>query len=264
MHHSIFIPSWDDLIEHLRTAKVQDGWAGHDLSSEQRDPYYTKWTGAESLDHAIHLAVHGCPVIRDRMDAAVAALPVEQVIEWEFAPVGVLPCIPAYAAGTPESMMFPVEIERQTRIARICVNISASASVSPDAIIQRGAAIVALIDRLQIEGWRIELSVVDQSNHGNDTSSYRIVVKQSQEPIDMDRISFALAHPSMLRRVLFRIHETVFPRYDPGYGSPANLPQHLTDADLNIPHIDHKQVDQMKQVGPNALVEGLWAQAVGA
>lgn len=263
MHHSILIPSWDALIDHLRNAKPQPGWGG-DHSSERVDPYLTKWAGSDSLGAAIHLAVHGCPVTRDRMEKAVAALAPEQAIEWEFAPVGVLPNIPAYAAGVPESMMFPVETERQTRIARICVNISASASIDPESIINRGAAIVALIDRLQIEGWRIELSVVDQSRHDNDTSSYRIVVKQAQEPIDMDRISFALAHPSMLRRVLFRIHETVFPRFDPGYGSPANLPQYLTDADLNIQHIDHKQVDEMKKVGPNQMVEGLWAQAVGA
>lgn len=265
MHHSILIESWDALIDHLRIVKAQPGWHGYSTSHEAERR--GNWFGTPSFDAAMHLAVHGDPVIRDKMDAAVAKLQPEQAIEWEFAPVGVLPCIPAYAAGTPESMMYPVEVERQTRIARICVNISTSASVNPQSIINRGAAIVALIDRLQIEGWRIELSVVWMGlvscNH-NDTMSYRVVVKQAHEPIDMDRISFALAHPSMVRRIMFRVHETVLPYMDQGYGSPRHLVEFLDERDLNIRNIEHGDNGYLDKGSATAKVEGLWAQAVGA
>ena len=265
MHHSIHLESWDSLIHHLRTAEAQPGWGGYSTSHDPER--HGNWFGTSSFDEALRLAVHGDPVIRDKMDSAVAKLQPEQVIEWEFAPVGVLPCIPAYAAGVPEDMMFPIEVEKQARIARICVNISTSASVSPQSIINRGAAIVALIDRLQIEGWRIELSVVWQGlvscNH-NDTMSYRVVVTQAQEPVHMDWISFALAHPSMDRRVMFRVHETVLPYTDQGYGSPRHLVQFLDERDLNIQNIEHGDKGYLDKGSAAAKVEGLWSKAVGA
>ncbi len=57
-----------------------------------------------------------------------------------------------------------------------------------------------------------------------------ITVKQPDEPLDLDRISFAVAHPSMLRRVCFRIMEFTFENRVGAYGMVEKMKDIPEDA----------------------------------
>ena len=92
-------------------------------------------------------------------------------------------------------------------IVRIFCDIGAVWYTSTEAMIRKGAAVVALIDQIERSGQRVELiaTQISKTHRQYDEQHIFITVKQPDEPLDLDRISFAVAHPSMLRRVGFRI-----------------------------------------------------------
>lgn len=224
--------SWDEFLHDLRERPIQPKWQGRE-SSISGDSYFTH---SDSWEHALQLAEQGCPVTTRKVESASVKVNFQAGPTWDFAPVGVLPCIPAYAAGVPEDMMVPNDegASNQKPIVRISVNIAASGSVSADSIINRGAAIVALIDKIQSEGQRVELIAVLHADQGRENFAASITVKRPEEPVDMDRVAFAFAHPSMLRRCLFRVMEFSCKRYVSGYGRPDHFPELLKDSDMNI------------------------------
>jgi hypothetical protein len=117
----------------------------------------------------------------------------------------------AYLEGVPECMIRWAETECQKRVARILFNMAASGGVSNEAIQWRGATTLALIDRLEAQGIRVELDIVfsvfSQSNPDN-TTEILVTLKESDEPLHLDRLAFHLAHPSSLRRLSYSLRET--------------------------------------------------------
>lgn len=105
------------------------------------------------------------------------------------------------------------------KIYKIVVSISFSASIKPETIIQRGAMICALIDAIEFTGHRAEVIcnwAVSAGSHESDRQGkYKeqgwlevdVNVKKSSQPLEMSDLAFCLAHPAMLRRIMFSVAE---------------------------------------------------------
>jgi hypothetical protein len=134
--------------------------------------------------------------------------------------------------------------------------------VDPQDIINRGAAVVALIDKIQSEGQRVELiAFCHIAGRRNDRLIMAVTVKRPEEPIDMDRVAFALAHPSMLRRAFFRVVEFLYPHHLGGYGSCAHYDDVLKGSDLNLRSIGTDNVTYGDRDQAIAKVQELWDEA---
>lgn len=120
------------------------------------------------------------------------------------------------------------------RIYKIVCSISFSASITPETIIQRGAMICALIDAIEYAGHRAEVICNDAMSVGH-TEEYRkgkfknkgwmeisVVVKKTSQPLEMTDLAFCLAHPAMLRRIMFSVAEIEgWSDFMSNYGYPA-------------------------------------------
>jgi hypothetical protein len=73
----------------------------------------------------------------------------------------------------------------------------------------RGAAILSVIDSIENMGTSIELAVTNTSRSQGVYIQTQTLVKRSGEHIDFDAIAFASAHPSMFRRIGFATWERV-------------------------------------------------------
>ena len=227
-----FEHSYPEFIDFMRTAKMKDN--GMD-SSNDKD---FEFTGSDNFDEAIGFAVNGWHDGRsDLASAAEFAMAKTQTIdkpEWVYAPAGALPNVPAAAAGVPANMMtmYNTNTNAKRPIVTIYASFGASFMVTREAIIRRGAAIVALIDQIEQSGKRVKLvayganAIKGARSDGKtyDKMVYQVNVKESDEQLDLDRIAFTMAHPSMLRRCKFRVMECTFDNYIPGYGSPIPMP----------------------------------------
>jgi hypothetical protein len=182
---------------------------------------------------------------------------------WDTAPVGAFPCIPANAAGVPEDMfaMSDIAPPSPSPIVRIAVNMSANCHVDAQEIVNRGVAIVSLIDRIQLSGRRVELIAI---KHGNDFMSsdkfvWSVTVKRPEEPIDMDRVGLCFATPIMLRRFFFRVLEFMTPQEVDAYGISRHFVDECRDCDLSIPMIKGSEYSTPERAVKTVM--GLWAAA---
>lgn len=247
--------SWDRFVHDLRTKKIH--WCEHgseDISTPE-------WSGAKDWQEALDYAIKGHPVGRTKIQAALPKVASEPEPLWDVAPVGAFACIPAHAAGVPEDMFIQTEDAPpvSSPIVRIAVNMSASASVDPQDIVNRGVAIVSLIDRIQASGRRVELIAIKHGRLRNDQFVWSVTVKRPEEPVDMDRIGLVFATPIMLRRFFFRVMEFTVPHPVDGYGASTHYPEECRDCDLSIPNI--KGGEYRTQESANAMVQALWDQA---
>lgn len=148
-----------------------------------------------------------------------------------------------FNAGLPDAMVMRKRVEMESPIIDIVCNVSASASISSKTYMIRGAAVAALADLLELSGRRVRLTVVVNTAGGGQTIPVYTTIKNPGDPVQMDAIAFATAHPAYLRRLGFSIWEQQ-PRSvrksvgigdgGSGYGAPCDV---KTDADLYMPRI---------------------------
>jgi len=254
--------SWDSMLHDMRTKPTNKGWKK--CASKGRD--MEEWYGSSSFDEALKLAEQGVPALREELFQTANRQKMEAAPMWDIAPVGVFPCIPAHAAGIPEDMFMPVDdgMNAPKPIIRIYMNVSAGAHTSPKQIMNRGAAIVNLIDSIEGDGLRrVELVAVCNSTNqggGKHRNLFSVVVKRPEEDLDWGRVSFALAHPSFLRRIMFRAQEIASPHYDDCYGVPADFKDAYPEADVFIPSIkDEREKHNTKESSIKRINE-LWQE----
>jgi hypothetical protein len=128
--------------------------------------------------------------------------------------------------GEPECWLHP-EPEPSKRIISICVNISASCTISTKQIENMGAAVIALIDKLQEDPQNIvELTLAEGADNAEgDFKNVIHYIKIGMSPIPLNDVAFMLAHPSMLRRFMFAVMEKENNYgYMGNYGRPDEAP----------------------------------------
>lgn len=252
--------SWDEFLRDLRDRAVQPAWKGNQASIKGG----FEFTRSLNWEKCIELAEQGDKLVTEQVASAAVKVTFEAGPTWEYAPVGAFPCIPAYAAGVPEDMFVPLEdgAANSKPIVRIAVNVVCSGWVDPQDIINRGAAVVALIDKIQSEGQRVELiAFCHIEGSCNERYLMSVTVKRPEEPIDMDRVAFALAHPSMLRRCFFRVVEWLCPYRLSGYGRCAHYDDVLKASNLNLRSIGTDNVTYGDRDQAIAKVQELWNEA---
>lgn len=249
--------SWDEFVHDLRTRKIN--WGQNGNGSEATGS--SDWSGCDTWEDALEYAVKGHPAGRAAIESAAVKVTMAQEPLWDVAPIGAFPCIPAYAAGAPEDMftMSDIAPPSPSPIVRIAVNMSANCFVDAQEIVNRGVAIVSLIDRIQLSGRRVELIAVKHGESRPDKFVWSVTVKRPEEPIDMDRVGLCFATPIMLRRFFFRVLEFMTPDEVDGYGASRHFVDECRDCDLSIPMIKGSEYSTPERAVKTVM--GLWAAA---
>lgn len=110
------------------------------------------------------------------------------------------------------------------KLYTLVVSCSFSYNVDSDTIIKRGALVCALVDALEYAGHRVEVICNETTtSYGGGKNEIDVVVKQHEQPLDMTDLAFCLAHPAMLRRIMFSANELMgWSDYTGGsYGVPC-------------------------------------------
>jgi hypothetical protein len=115
----------------------------------------------------------------------------------------------AHLSGEPESWLVEEPVRKPCgRIIRLAIEIGGNQSVAAQEMTNRGRAIVALINSLELAGHSVELTIV-RAYHNARSEHYKflIPVKHAGQSIDMKRIQFMIGHPAFYRRCLFGLTE---------------------------------------------------------
>jgi hypothetical protein len=180
-----------------------------------------EFTGGATFDDAAALNAEGWPEGRRRMlqtlaiAAPAASLTAIPAIMMDVA--GLFPTVPAAVAGDPACMVsFNPDAERQRPVVRLSIKMGGSGNFNQSEFFNFGTAVVAVIDALEGAGYRCEIEAVNHArSRGNDSrSTYRLMVKEAQDVVDLDRIAFVFAHAGAFRRLGFAAIERTAPAAD--------------------------------------------------
>lgn len=141
------------------------------------------------------------------------------------------------------------EIDRKHgKLYSIMINTAASSSMNADVIMRRGAAAASIVSLLESVGMSTSLDVTNQVIGQKATHTLRIDIslKKHGEPLDMDRLALIAVHPAGLRRIMFKIKETITTEEErkaiviyckpKSYGTPTDIPEtELADVDIYSP-----------------------------
>ncbi|MDF1551968.1 MAG: hypothetical protein P1P84_02845 [Deferrisomatales bacterium] len=189
---------------------------------------WTEFFASPTFEDAAELAQNGWPEGRREMAERFDTLQIAQTAEdtgaysWEtegsFFDLGQL------LSGEPEHWLHE-EREPRRRVWQITVNVAASNKVTQATIMNRGAAVLALVDALQGAGDIVELHVVASARDWSKSIGRNILttIPLGVTPLDMGTAAYALAHPSMLRRIILGCMEYASPgKVKSAYGKPCD------------------------------------------
>jgi hypothetical protein len=129
-----------------------------------------------------------------------------------------------YTQGSPECMVNLQYTYEKAKNVNIYISSSFNCDINNKTIDLYGKMVLALIEILETKNVNTSLFSVFQSKGSNGNFFKSIIkLKDCNEIIDTDRISYCITHPSFLRRNLFRLMEETIPfrdlkEYFSGYG----------------------------------------------
>ena len=169
------------------------------------------WYGTNTFEEAIQLIRSGWKEGVDqvaRVQGKVLARYPLQKKPARYGIVGSVPSVARAVAGNPLNMqiMDPKKASKRPIITLVS-DIAALCNHSGEEMINRAAVVAALIDQIEAAGYCCEVITAAYSNADwrNDKFKYRahIIVKESNQPVDIARLAFGLGHAGMFRRLIF-------------------------------------------------------------
>lgn len=195
-----------------------------------------KFTHTTSFDHAVELATNGWPEGAARVRRLAKELrlkmPMQPMQSTYYDIAGSYVDVGRYLEGEPECMVDFREEPTKRHTFRVGFNVCVNGGVDAREIEANGAALCVLIDRLESIGVRVEVTAFDQCAP---VCVLATTVKECDQPLDLDRVTFALAHPSFLRRLGFGWRDgrpveerNAMHAWDFGSGKPSGYGGHET------------------------------------
>lgn len=207
------------------------------------------WDRGADYPKALELADHGWEEGMSLIDTALHAIipAAGREARWGWGVTGGSVSVGRFLTGHPKSMRSRRKKEAGAApVLHIVVNTVASCAINSDQMVNYGAAITGLIDRLETAGRRVHLDcvMVTRANKGI-RLSVGWNVKRASEHVDLSQIAFSLAHPAAFRRIGFAMMErTAADVYTGGYGQcadalPCDVPD-FTDGTMLIDGVNHQ------------------------
>ena len=193
--------------------------------------------GTSSFEAAMDLAIKGWNPGRSRMmkthDRLMAAVKGGEQFAPRYEVTGDEVDVGEFLTGEPECMIEYQMAPARKPVVKLVVGCALSCAIEGSSYERRGAVILAAIEAAEEAGVRVELwadysrtNRVEYSRVPEHKISHRVKVKDACDPVEVDRLAFAMMNPAMVRRLMWRTHEiygpTQFDKCGGGaYGYPA-------------------------------------------
>lgn len=237
-----------DLLAYIQDDHNTAEWR-YSKASRSLENHRNSWYGTERFEDAVHLLRFGWPEGRDKILDGAGLIPAVQsyavVPSINYDVAGGIVDVPEFCAGNPECMLDvnPISL-KEAPIIRLWVSCSFSAMVSPELITNFGICMLSAIDALESAGYQLEVKWVQYAESENLGNMHSLTIKHAGQQVDADLLAFAIAHPSMLRRISFHLTECLGKRkhgdinfaesFYIGYGTPTKVPKEMIDPQVTV------------------------------
>lgn len=226
-----YFPSIHLMLECLDSRKNNNVMRDEHSSTEKGSG---EWTGTRSYEEATDLIVKGYVDILDKLTLGInqaiksikdSTITKSQLIEDVQ---GATPIVPNYILGLPNTMSYRQPTVKKIKTINILYSPTENCGSEKDDFIDAGVAILSAIRAIEKGHISIKLDCLFCDCDVLGESVFGIVrLKDYKDRLDLQKLCFPLAHPSMLRRFGFKFLETVPELSDTdfrdGYGSTPDL-----------------------------------------
>jgi len=116
--------------------------------------------------------------------------------------------VPRYLNNMPDSMVRQIIKVQPKPVITIVKSIGYLGQVTSDKITESSLRALQIVMAIEAAGTRVNLDVISYARvYGGESYACRIRIKSADERLNVSKVSFPLAHPDMLRRLVFRARE---------------------------------------------------------
>lgn len=216
--------SLHDFKSYIMNTPINDAFKGERLSSNKSDSYFSK---TSSFDEAMSLFTDGwtsmSTEINNKLSVGHGAMVNERAMQRVLSVQGFQPVVPLYLSGVPQNMVSTRFKVMKKKVITIDKDVCYSAGISSDEIVKESVKALAIVKKLESQNYRVNLNIVFCPETYGKRFCFKIRIKSSNERLNIGKMSFPLVHPSMLRRLLFRleeVHPTITNDFVYAYGRP--------------------------------------------
>ena len=187
-----------------------DVMSGKNSSTEGGESF----TGTKNWEEANELFEHGYVEILDKIKAGVAdGIKKTETVQKRRTSTGVVGYaahVPNAIMGLPNSMIYTQSIPQKIKAISITYSICENCGTEAQEFIDSGIAVLNVINKLELNGCRVNLKIMffNSEASGNEYAFGTVDVKNFKEHMDLQKLCFPVAHPSMFRRFGFKWLET--------------------------------------------------------
>lgn len=196
---------------HIEMLDKKQAWqkAGWD---EERDH---KWNGTKTMGEAIEIARTGWKAGMEKASRLLGKIMASNPLQKKpkkYGIAGTYPNVPKAIAGDVLNMHVPDPRKASRRpVITLLSDMGANWTHSGEELVNRAAVVAALIDHIEAAGYACEvIGYVGSSGGGmwdegdsKFASVIAIQLKNSAQPMDIQRLAFGLGHSAMFRRLIF-------------------------------------------------------------
>lgn len=204
-----------------------------------------RFTGTENFEEAkdllLHGWEHGTKEIKGRVEAKETGINMKQKTVYDVA--GYQCSVPRYLQGIPTNMINKKSVAQKNKVITINKACCYNAKTSAETIRTESVKVLQLVNRLEKQGYRVNLNVIFGSMKRN-TVVTKVRIKTSSQKLNIKQTAFPLVHPSMLRRIIFavweRSEECSYYGFERGYGRVCDdyvLSKTLNKGEYLIPNV---------------------------
>lgn len=201
--------SLNDLEHDIFSKEINVVFKGGRLSSVEGTKSFT---GTKDLKEALTLLKEGWQSGAEKLtkDLKIANLSnsTNMVQKQVYDIVGYQASVPRYLQGLPTSMINKRQVKQKAKIITLIKSCVYPSTVSTNEIMQDSIRTIQIIQTLEQQGYRVNLYSAFHSIRDSEAIFVQVKLKSAGERINIAKLAFALAHPSFLRRILFRFIET--------------------------------------------------------
>lgn len=239
-----------ELSKQLAQATVQPAFKNAvESGSYSTDKSYARWSLTDSYEQADNLLLFGDRELQAKIEDAGVSKTRIQLRQMQnrrqiySSVVGFAPNVPNYIAGTPNSMINVRQVRVKQPVLNFMYNTTVSCSVSAEDIVRATAQLISAIMKIEASGIRMNIYAGEIFYEDAHACCFMARIKDSGQAMDTLKMSYPLAHPSMLRRQWFRLLETtpgVPDQYVSGYGTVIKTEREALDVlkQAKIQHIN--------------------------
>lgn len=193
-----------------------------------------KWTLGHDFAHVQRLAAEGWTEgALDLADRLSATLPMrDRDSTWRYDVAGERPDVGRFLSGDPANMMRHGHPKGHIPVVTLAINVWIRCDVKAQNMANYGAAVCAMIDRLENAGRRVEVIAMVTAPQGNDHSeilSASWTVKHAQDAVDYGALAFSLVHPGASRRFGWAVWDRLDIKQCDGHGAGVGYKATLDD-----------------------------------